>query len=179
MRLGKESCRTSLWRCGRGHGSNFDRNVLAVIQKVARRALYKASRCSALISALVKGVHKCVSEPQNADTALKRLIDAPAPTVPSDKFIKHKVDKRSLDNAEMAKRGNKLTAAVEKKKVEYGMPTKRLDSSISPGPPTNISDDKKATLKAYGTSKSLVASNIGHHQSSQREKKNRRRGSRR
>lgn len=76
-----------------------------------------------------EAVHKCIPEPLSVDTVFTKMVDALSFTVPVAKFVKHKIDKKNIDKVKTEEGFVKLAETVEKKKIkiEYRIPTKRID----------------------------------------------------
>lgn len=73
-----------------------DMKVISVIQIAFNRPLSKAFQSATFHSAVEEAVHKCVSEPQSADTFATRRIDAFSFTLLVDTSLRLKVEKNAL-----------------------------------------------------------------------------------
>lgn len=133
---------------------------MSVIQTKVHRALSKGFWNDAFYSAVEKAVQKRVPKPPSVDAVAARLLDGPTLTVSSAKFVKHEVEKSSLDKAEIEERFVRLVEAVAKKNQgqKRNFDKKIRNCSIS-SPPTGISDDKVTNQNAYKTETSSDASN--------------------
>lgn len=54
----------------------------------------------------------------SVDAAATKLIDAPSFSVPVAEFIKHEIEKKSVDKSKMEKRFVKLAKAFEEQKIK-------------------------------------------------------------
>lgn len=134
--LGRGSCRTSFWRRGQATVSSPDATIIPVIRTVLSKSLVKFFLSTVFYSAVEEPVNKCVPEPQSVDAVATKMIDSQALTIPVPLFVNHKLEKSSLDIAEMTERLNRLIEGVEEKniKIEDAIPTRGMDSAQSPGP---------------------------------------------
>lgn len=66
-------------------------------------------------------------------------------------FVKHEVEKSTLDMAKMEERFVKLAETVEERKIkiEDGILTNRTDLARFPSPTTDTSGDRKINPKTY------------------------------
>lgn len=120
-----------------------------MILTVVSRALNKRFRGTAFYSAVDEMRYTCVPEPPSFDTVSTKLVNTLSFTEPVATFVKHEIEKSSLDKGEKEKPFEKLPEAVEEKKIniENGILTKRKDSVWFPSPPESISNDKKRIEK--------------------------------
>lgn len=150
--------------------------MISVIQALVNTVLSEDFRSTAFYSPVGEAVEKFVSAPQGIDAVTTIVIDTSAFTVPVAKFIKHELEKNSLEKAKMKERFNKLAESANEKNIkeEDGILTKKMDSVPSPSPSTETSDDKKSNTMAYSTSTSSDESDILHCQCRRRESRSRR-----
>lgn len=82
---------------------------------------------------------------------MTNLVDASSFTVPVAMFDKYEVEKNSLGKVKMERRFVKLPETVMERKIkkEDGIQTGIINLAISPGHPTDISDDKKNNPKSH------------------------------
>lgn len=120
-----------------------------MIQTVNSRAQAKGFRSTALYSVVNEAVHKSVPKSPTVDAVATKLVDGPS-KVPIAKFVKREVEKNSLDKAMMERQFVKFAKAAEEKKskAENRITTKTIDTARSTSPPTDMSDDEIASLKA-------------------------------
>lgn len=108
--------------------------VISVIRSVLNRDQTKAFQSATFYTAVEKAVHKCISKYQSVDAVTTRMIGAPASTVSVVKFIKHDVEKNSIENANMEEHAVKLAEVIDEKRTEEEnrIPTMNTDSVRSP-----------------------------------------------
>lgn len=150
---------------GRTTKSSPGTKVVSMLQTVVNRAVDKGFRSVAFYLTVEKAVHKSVPEPQSVDTVTTMLINSPAFTVLVVEFIKHKVEKSSVDKARIEEQPNKLSETVHDKqmKIEEGILTEKVDAARSLNPPKDISDDSKTSPKTYTTASALDELEIRLH----------------
>lgn len=81
---------------GRAIKSGPDSKVMAVLRTVVILSVAKGFQFSIWHTAVELAVKKCVAERHIADDLATRTIDLPAFIVPVAKFVKNKIEKRSL-----------------------------------------------------------------------------------
>lgn len=133
----------------------METKVTSAIQFVVR-AVVKGIQSATFHSAGEGGVHEYVADPWSTDAAAAKLVDTSSFTVTVSKLVIHEVEKRSLHKTNMEEPFVKLAEAVEqrKMKVEDGIPTRRIDTTQSLSPLTDISEDIVGSPTTYSTAKS-------------------------
>lgn len=110
--------------------SSPDTKVISVTQTVVNRALTEGLQSHTLHSAVTKAVHGCVAETKSLEAVATIMFIVSSLILHLAIFIKHEVEKGSLDKAEMEKRFNMLTKKVDEKKImiEEKIPTKNYSA---------------------------------------------------
>lgn len=106
-------------------------------------------RRAAFYSVVEEAVQNCVQEAPSVVAVPTKLFDAPSFNVPVAIFVKHEVERNSIDKTKMKERFVKLAEDVVEKKIqiEDRIPTKGNDLVRSPSPPTDVAKDKKPTRR--------------------------------
>lgn len=89
-----------------GTEPNSGTKKVFVIRTIVSRSAAKAFQSSALHTAVEMAVRKCFTELIFVKKVGRHTIDGPDFTVQVLKFVKHEVEKRSLEEAEMEQKYN-------------------------------------------------------------------------
>lgn len=122
-----------------------------MMQTDLNRSLAKGFWSATYYLAVEDAVHNGMPEPWSVNKVAAKLADCPSVLVPVAKFIKHEIEKNSLDKAKMARRFVKLSEAVKEKKLktEDRIPTRTIDSAWSPVPlPTYPATGRRTRKRA-------------------------------